>query len=128
VIDWPELPPAVPKPCNDCPWRRNAAPGWLGPLTPEEWLQLAHSDQPIACHQTIQVEDWKDDATRQCKGAAIYRANVFKSPRNPNDAEHTTDPDPVSVFERDAEFVEHHKSHFERYYEKHLLADRERNE
>jgi hypothetical protein len=41
-----DYPPAVPEPCNDCPWRRNATPGWLGPHTAEEWIKQAHSDTP----------------------------------------------------------------------------------
>ena len=47
------LPEATQRPCNECPWRRESAPGWLGPFDADDWLMLAHSDLPIACHQTI---------------------------------------------------------------------------
>jgi len=48
------LPQATPRPCNDCPWRRKSCAGWLGPF-----------------------------GIKQCAGAAVYRANVCKSPRDP---------------------------------------------
>lgn len=109
------LPPATTKICNDCPWRRAAVPGWLGPMTAEEWIDIVHSDAPIACHQTIRhdnVDDaghgkWDDGVTRQCLGSAVYRANVMKSPRHPNVARAEM-PDYVNVFSWDNEFLDHH--------------------
>lgn len=107
-----EFPPAVPKPCNDCPWRREATPGWLGPHTPKDWIKIAHGEQPIACHQTIVTEpgeergDWEHPQMRQCRGAAIFRANVCKNPRHP---EIETGPgDTESCFATNDEFLEHH--------------------
>lgn len=98
----PDLPPGLPNPCNDCPWRRNAKPGWLGPYSAETWIKLAHTDQPIACHETIEPmvgeASWDQPGLRQCTGAAIYRANAMKSPRNPQDAEHFVEPDEEKVF------------------------------
>lgn len=103
----PDLPEPTKVPCNECPWRRNAWAGHLGPFTPEEWLALAHSDVAIACHKTIEVEeDWTTPGIRQCAGAARYRANVFKSPRDKTIAVGPTDPD---VFARPREFAEHHE-------------------
>lgn len=61
------------KPCSDCPWATNAVNGWLGPHTAQEWLALIHSEGRIDCH----VFDGP-----QCAGAAIFRANVCKSPRD----------------------------------------------
>lgn len=84
------LPGACPKPCKECPWRIESAAGWLGPLSVDEWIMLAHSDEPIACHLTISETDengvgsWDQDKIKQCRGAANYRRNVGKSPRNPN--------------------------------------------
>jgi hypothetical protein len=106
-IEQVELPDALHKPCNDCPWRRNAAPGWLGPYTAEEWVQLAHSDEPIACHLTIEVEDsWEEGVIRQCAGAAIYRANVCKSPRNPEVVVLPSDTE--TVFATPNQFMDYH--------------------
>lgn len=113
-----QLPPAVPKACNDCPWRRNAAPGWLGPLSAAEWGQLAHSEEPVACHQTLPpegtlglspAESWAKEGIRQCRGMAVFRVNIFKSPRNPTDAEHAIDePDTKAIFGSVEEFVDYH--------------------
>lgn len=107
------LPDATAKPCSDCPWRRVATQGWLGPLTPEMWVEGVHSDAPIACHQTIvRVGDdglgsWDDPAMRQCRGAAIFRANVCKMPRDTNVV--TGPADEETVFASNAEFLAHHE-------------------
>lgn len=61
------------KPCSDCPWSRASLPGWLGPMTADEWLREAHGESRIECH-TIEGA--------QCAGAAIYRTNVAKLPHN----------------------------------------------
>lgn len=106
------LPPACAKPCNDCPWRRASAPGWLGPMGPLDWLRAADSDLPIACHQTIVTEgdsktgEWDHPDIRQCQGAATFRANTFKEPRNAEVACGPSDRD--SVFASKQEFYEHH--------------------
>lgn len=106
------LPEATPKPCSDCPWRRYGhMPGWLGPYTAEEWTEIAHSDSPIACHQTITetndegTGDWSHPAMRQCRGAAIFRANVGKSPRR---GDVVTGPMSQDVFQSNEEFYAFH--------------------
>jgi hypothetical protein len=101
------LPEATKVPCNECPWVRTSAPGWLGPYTAREWVALAQSDSPIACHTTI-TEDgqWDTPGIRQCKGAAIYRANVLKSPRHPNVARAQADTETVFTW---GEFEAHHE-------------------
>lgn len=55
--------------CSDCPWSVEALPGWTGSLTPEEWLQVARTDQAVPCHV---------HPNRQCAGIAVYRRNVCK--------------------------------------------------
>lgn len=100
------LPDATPKPCNDCPWRKTSAPGWLGPMDADEWVKLAHSDEPIACHQTIVLPaDWDDGVVRQCAGAASYRANVGKMPRDPQVA---IGPKDSAVFSSPVDFSAYH--------------------
>jgi len=108
-----KFPPATPEPCNDCPWRRAAIPGWLGPYLPSDWIKIAHSEAPIACHKTIVVTDplemtgkWDHPKLRQCRGAAIFRANVSKQPKNPTIE--TGPPDTESCFGSNEEFLEHH--------------------
>lgn len=100
-----EYPPAVAKPCNDCPWRRNATPGWLGPHTAEEWLDQAHGEAAIACHQTLPTGGGWAPESCQCRGVASFRANVYKQPRNPTIEVGPRDPD---VFESNAEFLDYH--------------------
>jgi hypothetical protein len=88
------------------PLARVAIPGWLGPYTAEKWLNAAHGEGAIACHQTIpDGGGWGDD-TRQCQGAAIFRANVCKSPRNPTVAD--APQDKATVFASNVEFIAHH--------------------
>lgn len=115
----PDLPPVRSAPCFDCPWRRVSLPGWTGPFSPEEWVSMAHSDIAIACHTTLPGEDadesydhddedpdtWNAPGVLQCAGAAIYRSNIFKSPRNPQVATLPSDTD--TVFGR-GEFEAHH--------------------
>ena len=86
------------KPCSDCPWARAALAGWLGEMTPEEWLQVAHSDAKIDCHTLVGP---------QCAGAAIYRANVSKHPRDPEVLRLPSDR--ARVFSSPVEFLKHHK-------------------
>jgi hypothetical protein len=99
-----ELPACVASPCNECPWRTVATPGHLGPHSPREWLRLAHADTAIACHKTIQVsESW--EGTKQCAGAASFRANVAKRSRDPNVS---WGPPRNDVFQSNEEFMRHH--------------------
>lgn len=107
------LPDVQPSPCGECPWRRISLPGWLGPFEAGEWVALAHSDEPIACHTTLGVQPdedsqvvWLDPRIRQCAGAATYRANVAKRPRTLGVI--TGPVDRVKVFATPAEFKEHH--------------------
>ena len=100
------LPEATVTICNDCPWRRESLNGWLGPFTAEQWIALAHSDEPIACHQTIEEEDSWEGAF-QCAGAAQYRKNIAKLPKNPEVAI-AANVDRETVFSRPAEFTAHH--------------------
>jgi hypothetical protein len=101
-----QYPRACAVPCRDCPWRRGAARGWLGPMTGEEWIDAAHGEGAIACHLTIPAGGGWGDATQQCAGAAAFRANVCKQPRNPTIA---VGPERDDVFASDAEFLEHHR-------------------
>jgi hypothetical protein len=51
---------------------------------------------------------WDDPAIRQCAGSAIFRANICKSPRNPEVAR-ADEADRVTVFGWDNEFIDHHE-------------------
>jgi hypothetical protein len=103
----PEYPPPTKVPCNDCPWRRVATAGWLGPYSPERWVQAAHGESAIACHKTITNEEWDDPGMLQCAGAATYRANVHKLPLNPTIAR--LEQDHERIFSTPQEFLKHHR-------------------
>jgi len=97
------LPPATAQPCNECPWRKEAAPGWLGPHSARVWAQVLTSEEVIACHKTI-TED--ESYSHQCRGAAIMRANILKLPRN---REIAVGPrDRKRVFTSIGKFLKHH--------------------
>lgn len=85
------------RPCADCPWSRKSLNGWLGALTPEEWVQVAHGETKIDCHT-------KKGA--QCAGSAIYRSNVCKSPRDPKVIR--LEKNTSLVFASPSEFLAHH--------------------
>lgn len=65
---------------------------------------MAHGETAIACHRTIKVSgSW--EGARQCAGAASFRANVFKSPRDPEVAD---GPPRDDVFHSNQAFLDHH--------------------
>lgn len=86
------------KPCSDCPWARRSLKGWLGGLSAEEWLREAHGEARIDCHTKIGPH---------CAGAAIYRANMAKKPRNKEAL--VLPADRETVFATPMEFREHHE-------------------
>lgn len=85
-------------PCSDCPWRRDSLPGWLGGGSALEWLTLAHGDtKSDPCHTRKGMH---------CAGVAIYRANVCKTPRDPDALK--LPKDTKLVFASQQEFYDHH--------------------
>ncbi len=86
------------KPCGDCPWRKDALAGWLGSRTADEWLRSAHGEDAMYCHTRLGP---------QCAGAAIYRANVCKKPRDPEALKLPADRE--KVFTTPREFKDHHE-------------------
>lgn len=105
-----EYPEPTAAPCNECPWRRVAVAGYLGPYTALDWVKIAHGESAIACHKTIDSnkagESWDQEGLRQCRGAAIFRANGFKEPHNESIATGPQDCD--TVFHDGIEFIRHH--------------------
>ncbi|MDD5305006.1 MAG: hypothetical protein PHS14_18055 [Elusimicrobia bacterium] len=86
------------RPCSDCPFARTALPGWTGSDTPEEYVQAAHSESRMECHTLLGA---------QCAGAAIYRANVYKLPSDPDHLKLPSDRE--RVFASRNEFLDHHE-------------------
>lgn len=89
-------------PCDDCPFARTALRGWLGDASPAAWIAMAHGETRIECHTRV----GPGRVGFQCVGAATYRANVCKMPRDPSQLRRP--PDPVAVFATPAEFRAHH--------------------
>ena len=85
------------KPCSDCPFSRGSLAGWI-PTTPVEWAMQAHNEDRIECHALL---------PHQCAGAAIYRSNVCKDPRDKTLL--VLPADKKLVFASIKEFLEHHE-------------------
>lgn len=111
--------PGVTKvPCNDCPFRRVATPGWLGAYEgPEEFLHthITSGASRPPCHQTIDYTnpDWVErqlPTAPTCAGAAIFMNNYIKLPYDSEFARATkcSPTDRSTVFTTPEEFVAHH--------------------
>ena len=70
------------KPCRECPFRKRAPAGWLGPWTPEDLIGQVMSEAGFACHMTVK-EDGVSTGTLQCAGALICANKSAKGYRNP---------------------------------------------
>lgn len=101
------------KPCNECPFRRAAPAGWLGPWTVFEILMvIGHS--AFACHCTVKEEFNEDQPGLQsCAGMAIFLNNKLERSRNKDNAHHQNllrgSEHSRDVFKTSTEFVDHHK-------------------
>ena len=101
------------QPCSECPFRRVAPPGWLGPWTPEGLVShLKENDVMFECHQTIPDDDASDVGLQQCAGAAIFANNFCKRARDRDRAWHQDrlGIDDKDVFSHPQEFIDHHRS------------------
>lgn len=104
LVTWAEAQPVDTQPtkaCGDCPWRRDSLAGWLGEMSPEEWVKAALADGQIQCHALV-----GPDGPVHCAGAAIFRANLCKVPRDPDALR--LPPDRKAVFAMPDEFRRHH--------------------
>jgi hypothetical protein len=100
------LPDAVPHVCNECPWRRESCPGYLGPYDAFQWVNRLTSEGAIECHKTVSGDDQPWEEVKQCRGAAIVRGNIGKMPRNEKVVVGPVDKE--TCFATPQEFVEHH--------------------
>lgn len=102
------------RPCGECPFRREAMPGWLGAATPESFVIEISMERPLPCHSSIDYErrDWKQQWEAQrigmiCAGSLIFTANMAKLPRDrafPRMAN-----DHKLVFSTPAQFITYHR-------------------
>lgn len=79
------------KPCAQCPYKRDSAPGWTGDYAPEDLVTVVQQEQDFPCHTLINYNDpdWRDnlEEAQQCAGWAVFAANMAKSPRDPEKRE-----------------------------------------
>lgn len=110
-------------PCNVCPFRRESAPGWLGPWRADDLLKSL-AIEPFPCHQTIPegymanvppgTDPFDDDRLQGCAGAAIFLNNKFERSRCGVTSQHQDMVKSISerikesVFSRAEEFIAHH--------------------
>lgn len=101
------------KPCDGCPFRREAAPGWLGDYTAAEIVEMARRGENFLCHTHVerergygddiplkQLDDpdafddededdelpldiWADIYGQQCAGFMIFMRKMCKLPDDP---------------------------------------------
>lgn len=82
-------------PCAECPFRKTAVPGWLGPDKPAEVIAQVHSEGGYGCHMAL---EGRKDANREgrhpretvehCAGAMIHANVTHKRYRAPEMAAH----------------------------------------
>lgn len=97
-------------PCDKCPFRRTAIPGWLGGLNADQFRRVAAADVIMNCHTRAGVEGISyadpDPLKPQCAGRAIYWANQLKIPRRADIL--VLPPNKALVFTWPTEFLKHH--------------------
>lgn len=105
------------KVCRECPFRRVAAPGWLGESSGDPWDFLAsfqHGETALPCHLRV---NWslpnakvKAADAALCRGALTMLRNSCKVPRDPDlaAAVRSVEPDRENVFANPNEFMLHH--------------------
>ncbi len=78
------------KTCNECPFRADALPGWLGPLTIDEIETMVREDHDLVCHMDINRlmkkglnEDQIAITGQHCVGLLRYMNSVCKLSRDP---------------------------------------------
>lgn len=100
------------KPCRECPFSRTVKPNALGGSPPETYIGQALGPYAIPCHCHIDYDDpqWREKAinTEQCRGAAIYRANIGVADKLPSKLLRLP-PDKYLVFASAEEFLAHHR-------------------
>lgn len=71
------------KPCAECPFRKEAPAGWLGPWEgPEEIIQQAFSEAGLMCHSTVVNTGVIAPGTQVCTGSLQCANASAKSYRN----------------------------------------------
>lgn len=100
--------------CSQCPFRKNAAGGWLGAYTPQEVIDTVRSETPFPCHAQVDYDDpaWAEklDGKPHCAGHMQMAKAMCKLPR---DLEHSRAVRAIEIEKNHlgspAAFLEHHQ-------------------
>ena len=105
-----------------------AAQGWLGAASPEQFMAATLADYPMPCHQTVVYEDpkWKEkwekavrsdspSEARYCAGAIVFFHNMYKLSRDSKRPR--LEEDRENVFSAPQEFINYHKNAAARSWE-----------
>lgn len=102
--------------CKECPFRKDAAQGWLGNAKgPEDFVMPHwHLELPLYCHMTVNWEDPNYEETLHekplCRGLLAMMCNSGKLPRSSELAAARNDVGKSeSIFSNLPEFIAHHK-------------------
>jgi agmatine/peptidylarginine deiminase len=86
------------KMCNECPFRFNAPPGWLGPWKPDQIVQIIQQDENFICHKAINrilekggTEKDAEQKGQHCVGMLRYMNAMLKRSRNQQKAQRQTE-------------------------------------
>lgn len=82
------------KMCPECPFRKKAPKGWLGPWTIEDFKQFIHREGTFVCHvdvarlidEGVTEDEEIDEAGEHCVGMLRYMNAVCKRSRDPEKA------------------------------------------
>lgn len=103
------------KMCEQCPFSRDAAQGWLGPYDhPQELHRMIMSEVNFPCHKTMDRDlsptEAGDKRYPLCRGALLYMKRNAKVPLRMdlrNAMDELVDDDPFTVMSF-PQFLEHH--------------------
>jgi hypothetical protein len=106
---------AIKTPCAECPFRRDAAPGYLGGYSPEMYMDIVFSPASIACHLSKGFGDInRIDEQRHCTGVSAFRANtgyianIHGYPTAAHDSTQIVGHNEEVFFASPQEFCDHH--------------------
>lgn len=98
------------QPCKECPFRKKAPAGWLGPWNPEDIVrQISYGEFP--CHRTIPHNSIEN--MESCGGAAMLLNNSIQQAHGTVLSSHQRkieEEDHSTVFSNKQEFLDHHNN------------------
>lgn len=83
----------IKSPCVECPFRKTATPGWLGPDSAKDVIAQVHSEAGYGCHMNLEGRGDEEgmvprDEVEQCAGAILHANLTHKSYRSEEMRDH----------------------------------------